>query len=137
LDALDLLLSRMKADGVPLHRVAAVSGSGQQHGSVYLRREAAGVLSKLSPDASLSEQLAPALAMPDSPIWMDSSTSAECRQLEAAVGGAQALASLTGSRAYERFTAHQILRLSKTQPDAYAATDRVCLVRCGEQRYMW
>jgi len=121
----------MKADGVPLHRVAAVSGSGQQHGSVYLRREAAGLLGKLSPHASLSEQLAPALATPDSPIWMDSSTSAECRQLEAAVGGAQALASLTGSRAYERFTAHQILRLAKTQPDTYAATDRVCLVRCS------
>lgn len=32
---------------------------------------------------------------------MDSSTSAQCRQLEAAVGGAQALSRLTGSRAYE------------------------------------
>lgn len=32
---------------------------------------------------------------------MDSSTSAQCRQLEAAVGGAQALSCLTGSRAYE------------------------------------
>lgn len=32
---------------------------------------------------------------------MDSSTAAQCRQLEAAVGGAQALSRLTGSRAYE------------------------------------
>ena len=37
----------------------------------------------------------------DSPVWMDSSTTAQCRQLEAAVGGAQALSCLTGSRAYE------------------------------------
>lgn len=37
----------------------------------------------------------------DSPVWMDSSTTAQCRQLEATVGGAQALSSLTGSRAYE------------------------------------
>lgn len=37
----------------------------------------------------------------DSPVWMDSSTTAQCRQLEAAVGGAQALSGLTGSRAYE------------------------------------
>lgn len=32
---------------------------------------------------------------------MDSSTTAQCHQLEAAVGGAQALSCLTGSRAYE------------------------------------
>lgn len=37
----------------------------------------------------------------DCPVWMDSSTTAQCRQLEAAVGGAQALSCLTGSRAYE------------------------------------
>lgn len=32
---------------------------------------------------------------------MDSSTTAQCRQLEAAVGGPRALSGLTGSRAYE------------------------------------
>ena len=37
----------------------------------------------------------------DCPVWMDSSTAAQCRQLEAAVGGAQSLSRLTGSRAYE------------------------------------
>lgn len=37
----------------------------------------------------------------DCPVWMDSSTTAQCRQLEATVGGAQALSCLTGSRAYE------------------------------------
>lgn len=37
----------------------------------------------------------------DSPIWMDSSTTSQCRELEKAVGGAQHLASVTGSRAYE------------------------------------
>ena len=45
--------------------------------------------------------------MLDSPVWMDSSTSAECRKLEEAVGGAQRLADITGSRAYERFTGNQ------------------------------
>ena len=39
--------------------------------------------------------------MRESPIWMDSSTTAQCRQLEAAVGGAEQLATHTGSRAYE------------------------------------
>lgn len=37
----------------------------------------------------------------DCPVWMDSSTTAQCRRLEAAVGGARALSCLTGSRAYE------------------------------------
>ncbi|PKU34978.1 xylulose hypothetical protein [Limosa lapponica baueri] len=35
------------------------------------------------------------------PIWMDSSTASQCSALEKAVGGAQCLASITGSRAYE------------------------------------
>lgn len=43
----------------------------------------------------------------DSPVWMDSSTTAQCRGLEAAVGGAQALSCLTGSRAYEVRSARQ------------------------------
>lgn len=37
----------------------------------------------------------------DSPVWMDSSSSQQCEQLQAAVGGAQSLAEMTGSRAYE------------------------------------
>lgn len=37
----------------------------------------------------------------NSPIWMDSSTASQCSALEKAVGGAQHLASITGSRAYE------------------------------------
>lgn len=37
----------------------------------------------------------------DSPVWMDSSTSIQCQQLETAVGGARRLAETTGSRAYE------------------------------------
>lgn len=40
-------------------------------------------------------------ALQDCPVWMDSSTSDQCQFLEAAVGGAQRLADITGSRAYE------------------------------------
>src|SRR5882724_8120779 len=35
-DALDLMFARMKHDGVALGEVLAISGSGQQHGSVCL-----------------------------------------------------------------------------------------------------
>lgn len=65
-------------------------------------------------DASknLSSQLSPkAFSLQKAPIWQDSSTTRECRELEDAVGGAQALADISGSRAYERFTGSQISRV--------------------------
>ena len=70
------------------------------------------MLETLDPARSLLDQLVPhAFALPNAPIWQDSSTPGECRQLEAAAGGAQALADLTGSRAYERFTGSQIMKV--------------------------
>ena len=82
------------------------------------------LLEKLDPARSLLEQLDPnAFALPNAPIWQDSSTTHECRQLEAAAGGAQALADLTGSRAYERFTASQITKVGgHFDFDAYSST---------------
>ena len=44
----------------------------------------------------LHSQLGHAFSVSDSPVWMDSSTSKECADLEKAVGGAQALANITG-----------------------------------------
>src|SRR5580658_359462 len=42
--ALDLLLAQMKKDGVALGKILAISGSGQQHGSVYLNDRAPAAL---------------------------------------------------------------------------------------------
>jgi xylulokinase len=77
-EALDVLLAQMKRDGVPLGDVLAVSGSGQQHGSVYLNNRAAGALTTPSPLKGLVESLRGVFSRSTSPIWMDSSTSAEC-----------------------------------------------------------
>ena len=84
----------------------------------------------------LHEQLGSAFSVHDSPIWMDSSTrftsnrhlemwfrsmilisSTECASLEASVGGAEQLAEITGSRAYERFTGNQIAKLARDRPE--------------------
>ena len=127
-EALELMLARLAESGLDLKRLAAISGSAQQHGSVYLNAAASKRLASLDPARPLAEQVAPMLARAVAPIWMDSSTSAECAEIESAVGGDRELARHTGSRAFERFTAAQIRKFAKQDPAGYAATDRVHLV---------
>nr|CAD7597348.1 unnamed protein product [Timema genevievae] len=126
--ALDLLLDQLKLAGADYTSIAAISGTAQQHGSVYWQRGARHTLQSLEASKFLHEQLARSFSTPNSPVWMDSSTTAQCRQLEQAVGGAQKLAEITGSTAYERFTASQIAKLSQTKPSVYNSTERISLV---------
>ncbi len=126
--ALDRMFERLRAEGLSLANVAAVAVSGQQHGSVYLTAEAPAVLARLNPALGLAEQLQPVLSRPTSPIWMDSSTTAECDEITAALGGAAAVARRTGSAAFERFTGPQIRKFWKTDPAAYARTAHIALV---------
>ncbi len=126
--ALDLLLARLRDNSVRLDAIAAISGSGQQHGSVYLRPGTADKLASLDSRLSLCEQLGGIFTIEESPIWMDSSTTKQCRERDAAIGGAQAMAELTGSRSYERFTGNQVARIAQERPDAYRDTERIALV---------
>lgn len=129
LEALDLCLKRLKeTDGVDLSRVAAISGAGQQHGTVYLNKKGLDALSELSPAGSLAEAFAGGFSRQTSPIWMDTSTTAQCRAIEAAVGGAMEVCRKTGSIAIERFSGPQIRRFSEIDPQGYAATRRIHLV---------
>jgi xylulokinase len=127
-EALELMLARLAASGLDLTQLAAISGSAQQHGSVYLNATWARAVGTLEPARTLADQLRHILARDESPIWMDSSTADECAEITAAVGGARVLAQRTGSRAFERFTGPQIRRFSKQSPERYQATTRVHLV---------
>lgn len=129
LEAMDLIVDKMMKAGVNLSRIMSISGDGQvttflccarifrsqalqQHGSVFWSSDAERLLSTLSPANGLAEQLSPsAFTFQRSPIWQDSSTTRDCRELEEHVGGPQVLADITGSRAYERFTGNQIRRV--------------------------
>lgn len=127
-EALELLFHRLRQEGVDLGRVRAISGSGQQHGSVYLARGAEEGLAAPDTDRTLVHHLQRHLTRSSAPVWMDSSTSAECQEITAALGGDQAVAELTGSRAFERFTGPQIRKFYKQEEQAYEMTDRVHLV---------
>ncbi|KAF1373361.1 hypothetical protein PFLUV_G00259760 [Perca fluviatilis] len=126
--ALDLLLDKVKRAGLDFSRVRALSGSGQQHGSVYWRRGASETLQNLDPDQDLHQLLQGSFSLRDCPVWMDSSSSQQCEDLQAAAGGALRLAHITGSRAYERFTGNQIAKLRRTRPDEFQDTERISLV---------
>jgi xylulokinase len=126
LAALDLLLARLAQGGIDMASVAAIGGDGQQHGSVYLNRSYVSALGLLSANRSLADQLSGIFSRTVSPIWMDSSTGAECAELDAAFGAR--LQQDTGSPAIERFTGPQIRRFAKLEPERYAATARIHLV---------
>ncbi|XP_018426691.1 PREDICTED: xylulose kinase [Nanorana parkeri] len=126
--ALDYILERMKSSGFDFSKVKALSGTGQQHGSVYWKEGSRAVLNGLLSELPLHTSLQSCFSICDSPVWMDSSTSAECHQLEKSVGGPQELANITGSRAYERFTGNQISKIYKQKPEAYYETERISLV---------
>ncbi len=128
-EAIDRMLGQIVRDGgVDWQRLRAISGSAQQHGSVYVNRLAATRLPALDLRSALVDQLRDVLSRETSPIWMDSSTSVQCAAIEAALGGPAAVARLTGSRAFERFTGPQIRKFAEEDPGAWARTDRVHLV---------
>lgn len=125
LAGLDKVMARLQAV-FDTSRISAIGGAGQQHGSVCLNARWPSALASLDTAKSLAQQIAPCLSRELSPIWMDSSTSAECRALDAKFG--PSLQRRTGSPAIERFTGPQMMKFAKDEPDAYAGTVRVHLV---------
>jgi len=126
--ALDALFSELRGTGFDLGSIQAISGSGQQHGSVCLGETAEKKLRDLDPGQDLNAQLEGIFSRPTSPVWMDSSTTAECEEIMDLLGGRDRTARLTGSIAFERFTGPQIRKFHKEQDDLYRETRWICLV---------
>lgn len=126
-EAMDLLFSKMKADGFDFSQIDCISGSGQQHGSVYLNKDFI-QSSNWNNGDNLKDSLAPMLSRKTSPIWMDSSTSTECEEIAEAVGGNEVVCKKSGSIAIERFTGPQIRKFYKDDPEAYHNTAVIHLV---------
>uniref|UniRef100_A0A2K5EEA6 Xylulose kinase n=1 Tax=Aotus nancymaae TaxID=37293 RepID=A0A2K5EEA6_AOTNA len=112
--ALDIILEKMKASGFDFSQVLALSGAGQ-----YIWQAGAAGTEKLSPDLAATPQL----QVTRLPGWMDSSTLSQCRSWRLAWRGSECLCS-TGSR----FTGNQIAKIYQQNPKAYSHTERISLV---------
>ncbi|MFK7694333.1 xylulokinase [Paenibacillus sp. HJGM_3] len=88
----------MRESGVPADAVQGLSFSGQMHGLVLLDRD--------------HRVLRPAI------LWNDTRTTAECREIEAALGGE--LLAIAKNRALEGFTLPKLLWVKRHEPEVYA-----------------
>ncbi len=128
-EALDRMMTLIAGEsGLDRSRIRAVSGSAQQHGSVYLNATAGATLAGLDPGHPLAAQLVGIFARKVAPIWMDSSTTKQCAEITHSLGGPNAVARLTGSRAFERFTGPQIRKFYEHDPASYRRTETIHLV---------
>jgi xylulokinase len=128
-EALDRMMAIVATDAnVDVRRIRAISGSAQQHGSVYLNSSAACVWRGLDGTLALAPQIEGTFSRSRSPVWMDETTSAQCAAIERTLGGGDALAQLTGSQAHERFTGPQIRKFFELDVEAYRRTTRIHLV---------
>ncbi|MCU0595340.1 MAG: FGGY family carbohydrate kinase [Desulfobacterota bacterium] len=125
--ALDDMLLRLKADKVT-GSIRAIGVSAQQHGTVYLNSLFAENLTGLDPALPYHRQIQRVFSRDLSPVWMDSSTHMECREITEALGGPKQVARLTGSVATERFAGPQIRKFWKKHPENYGATSHIALV---------
>ncbi|KAL9655648.1 hypothetical protein ABK040_002311 [Willaertia magna] len=137
---------------IPLHlrkQLNYISGSAQQHGSIYtskfndfydnnncdndynnyltiwerinernLQKEEKNNFTNLFKESDFITT--------DCPIWMDSSTTLQCNYLEKFIGNSKELIKITGSSAFERFTASQIMKM--LQNIKKKQVERICLI---------
>ncbi len=126
-EALEALLQKLRESGIDLSRIESISGSGQQHGTVYLGDDFSRA-DDWDVDTPLVEHVRPMLSRPTAPIWMDGSTADECSEITELAGGVEYVQQTTGSPAIERFSGPQIRRFWKTEPEVYERTRIIHLV---------
>ena len=132
LASLDALFADMRAAGVALKDIVAINTSGQQHGHVYLNRNAANIFANLQKSESNASELkvllADAFAYPTAPIWMTANTVAQTNAVRNGVGGKAEMIARSGSDAPLRFTGTVMRRVGEQSPEDYTATTKIQLI---------
>ncbi|MFW9817972.1 MAG: xylulokinase [Candidatus Thorarchaeota archaeon] len=128
IEALELLFTKFSNNNIPLFEIKAISGSAQQHGTVYLTNEFETVLLNLDIKKSLRSQIEPTLSQQTSPIWMDSSTHKQCEEIRNKLGGLESAVSILGSDIIERFSGPQIRKFYQENLEEYNNTSIIHLV---------
>ena len=132
LASLDALFADMREAGIPLENIRLINTSGQQHGHVYLNRDADALLAQLTRrgavTSSLQTLLKDAFAYPNAPIWMTANTTAQTEAVRNGVGGKSEMIDLSGSDAPLRFTGAVVRRVGEQFPECYTATAKVQLI---------
>lgn len=108
LEAIELVLQRLKEQGADFSKVQGISGAGMQHGTVFWSKDAETLLGGLDPGKTLLEQLESgakgerkgAFSHRFSPNWQDASTQKQCEAFDKAIGDPEHLAAATGSSAH-------------------------------------
>ncbi|CAI5745067.1 unnamed protein product [Peronospora destructor] len=135
-ESLDAIMDDLAKSSVDVAKIKSISGSAQQHACVYwnkdfsLRRclDAAVESDANSIVEAMKQQQESVFCRLNGPSWMDSSTTRYCTELEAAVGGPDRVAKISGSRAYERFTGNQIAKRIQEDPAFLEKCGRIALV---------
>ena len=132
LASLDAMFTDMREAGVALENIVAINTSGQQHGHVYLNRNAAIIFSNLQKvegsTLELKTLLGGAFSYFAAPIWMTANTVAQTTHVREAVGGKTQMIERSGSDAPLRFTGAVIRRVGEQSSRAYAATEKIQLI---------
>ncbi len=127
-EGLELLFQQIMDEGIPVSNIKAISGSGQQHGTVYLNNLFEKSLKELDYSKSLVSQLKSSFSRLTSPIWMDSSTTRECNEIRRKLGGMKPTIEMLGSNTFERFSGPQIRKFHLEEPENYDKTSKIHLV---------
>ncbi len=124
-EALDILFDELSKK-VCLADVKAIGGAGQQHASVWLNSTEVFAKMATAQKGELSSVLKPYLSQQKAPVWLDTSTSTECAEVEKIIGR-DFIVAKTGSLQTERFTGAQIKKVFQNNPEVYKATKRIHL----------
>jgi len=130
--SLDAMFGDMKMAGVTLGDIVVINDSAQQHGHVYLNRNAQSIFAKLdkqgSGNSDLVALLEGCLSYRLAPIWMTSNTAKQADFIRNFVGGKERMIELSGSNAPLRFTGMVIRQIAERFPEIYKETGNIQLL---------